>query len=167
VAGKGREKYMTDQEMMETIEAQEDALQFERFSNGDALAIGLALVDKAKTRGHAVAIDISRAGQQLFHYAFAGTSADNDQWIIRKNRSVARFGRSSLYMGAKLRREGTTLENKYCISSTEYSSSGGAFPISLRGSGVVGSVTVSGLKQEDDHALVVETLREFLSQGSS
>jgi len=32
----------------------------------------------------------------------------------------------------------------------------------LKGTGVVGTATVSGLAQEDDHALVVESLRAFL-----
>jgi len=149
--------------LMDQIAGEERELQFESFSNEDALRLGLMLVDKARARGHAIAIDISRGGQQLFHYAFAGTSADNDGWIARKNRVVARFGRPSLWVGAKLRVEGLGLEEKYFISSLEYSPHGGAFPIILRGSGPVGIATVSGLKQEEDHALVVEALREFLA----
>ena len=79
-------------ELLATIAGQERELQFERFSNDDAWALGLALVEKARARRLAVTIDICRGAQQLFHYAFAGTSADNDQWVIRKNRVVARFG---------------------------------------------------------------------------
>ena len=41
---------------------------------------------------------------------------------------------------------------------TEFAAHGGCFPISLAGSGVIGSVAVSGLPQRVDHELVVEAL---------
>ena len=40
---------------------------------------------------------------------------------------------------------------------------GGAFPIRVRGVGLVGTVTVSGLPQLEDHRLVVTTLERFLA----
>jgi uncharacterized protein (UPF0303 family) len=43
-----------------------------------------------------------------------------------------------------------------------YAAHGGAFPVNVRGVGVVGTVAVSGLPQLEDHALVVEVLAEFL-----
>ena len=36
--------------------------------------------------------------------------------------------------------------------------------VEVRGVGMVGTVTVSGLPQAEDHRLVVETLRDFLAQ---
>ena len=40
---------------------------------------------------------------------------------------------------------------------------GGSFPIRVRDVGVVGSVTVSGLPEADDHAFVVEMIEAFLA----
>jgi len=94
--------------LLKELEEQEAELQFERFTNEMALELGLALVEAARIGRHAVTIDISRAGQQLFHYAFAGTSPDNDQWIIRKNRVVDRFHHSSLLIATRLKRSGKT-----------------------------------------------------------
>jgi uncharacterized protein (UPF0303 family) len=39
---------------------------------------------------------------------------------------------------------------------------GGAFPIIIRGVGVVGTITVSGLPQAEDHAFVVRMIAEHL-----
>jgi len=144
------------------LEAQEAELQFKSFSNEDALELGLAMVERARSRGLSVTVDISRAGQQLFHYACPGTSADNDQWIIRKSRAVLRFGHSSMLLGVRLKLSGLGLEEKYCVSPLEYSAHGGSFPLIIRGTGVIGTITVSGLPQEEDHALVVESIRAWL-----
>ena len=41
---------------------------------------------------------------------------------------------------------------------SDYATHGGSFPLTVRGAGIVGSVTVSGLPQRADHELVVEAL---------
>jgi uncharacterized protein (UPF0303 family) len=47
---------------------------------------------------------------------------------------------------------------------SRFAAHGGAAPIRVAGAGVVGVVTVSGLVQADDHALVVEALRTFVNR---
>lgn len=147
--------------LLQTLRMQEDEIQFASFSNGSALEIGLALLKGAVTKGKAVTIDITRYGQQLFHYAMEGTSADNDEWIRRKINVVRRFGHSSYYMGVYLKNAGQTIQEKYLIPESEYAAHGGSFPLIMYGAGVVGAITVSGLTQAEDHELVVETLRQF------
>jgi len=66
---------------------------------------------------------------------------------------------------AKVLVESFGIEEKYCVSPLEFSAHGGCFPVCIKGSGLVGTVTVSGLPQADDHALVVECIREFLDKG--
>jgi uncharacterized protein (UPF0303 family) len=150
----------------EELLAQEAELQFERFDNDTALALGDALVTAAREEGLAVTVDIRRGEQQLFHAALAGTAADNDAWIERKNRVVRRFGHSSFYVGTLL--EGTTMEEKFLLDGTRFAAHGGAFPVMVRDVGMVGTVTVSGLPQAEDHRLVVTVLRRFLGlQGAS
>lgn len=152
------------EEVLRRLRQQEEELQFARFTNDDALAVGLALVEAARGVGKAVAVDIARNGQQLFHFAMAGTSGDNNGWIERKNRVVARFGHSSYYVGTSLKNIGQTIEEKYLLPSTEYAPHGGAFPLIIRNVGVVGTITVSGLPQQEDHELVVTTLRSYLAE---
>ena len=149
---------------LDTLLAQEDELQFRTFTNTDAWELGCALVDAAQRDRLAVTVDIRRGDQQLFHAALPGTQHDNDLWIERKNRVVRRWGHSSFYIGTLHREEGTTLADRQLVDRTEFADHGGAFPVNVRGVGLVGTVTVSGLPQADDHRLVVEVLRAFLAE---
>lgn len=62
---------------------------------------------------------------------------------------------------------------KYALTSSsggavadEFAIHGGGWPIRVRGvEGIVAVVVVSGLKQEDDHAVVAETIRELVAEG--
>lgn len=149
------------EETLALLLQQEADLQFREFTNDTAWHVGARLVEVARQRGLSVAVDITRHGHQLFHYALPGTSPDNDAWIQRKNRVVNRYGHSSFYIGMRYRSQGTTFEEKSLLDPREYAAHGGAFPLIIRDVGVVGTVTVSGLPQEEDHHLVVSVLREF------
>jgi len=144
------------------VERQERDLRFATFTNDDAWELGCLLVRLAAERGLAVTVDVRRGTQQLFHAARPGTTADNDSWVARKVRVVERFGTSSYLQGLRARARGTTFAEAHDLPLQEYAAHGGAFPVHVEGVGVVGAVTVSGLPQADDHALVVEAVRTFL-----
>ena len=148
--------------LLDSLLAQERDLQFTGFDNDTALTLGLRFVEVARAESLAITIDICRNGQQLFHYAMPGTSPDNDDWIVRKNRVVARFGHSSYYQGVLYKSLNTTMEARSLLDPHVYAPFGGAFPLIIAGVGVVGTITVSGLPQKEDHALVVRVLAEFL-----
>lgn len=148
------------------IARQERDLQWNAFSEEDAWEVGSTLRALAAERMLPIVIDIRRftphlgnqAGAPLFYAAMGGTSPDNSEWARRKANLVARLHRSSYQVGLHLRSRKTTLEEKYGLPTADYASHGGAFPITLAGTGVIGSVTVSGLPQREDHELVVEAL---------
>lgn len=144
------------------LEAQERQLVFTHFTNDDAWTIGARLVEIGRARSLPVTIDIRRHGHQLFHVALAGTAPDNDHWIQRKINVVNRFGESSFLVGRRLAAAGDALDTDRGIDPMEFAAHGGAVPIRIADVGVVGTVTVSGLPQAADHALVVEVLSEFL-----
>ncbi|MEU6144184.1 heme-degrading domain-containing protein [Streptomyces sp. NPDC047081] len=149
---------------LEELEGQERRLVFTRFTHEDAWALGSLLVDLARERQAPVAIDIHRAGQQLFHAALPGSTPDNDAWIARKRRVVERYGEASYLVGTRFRAKGTTFEDSSRLDPDEYAAHGGSFPINVEGVGVIGAVTVSGLPQLQDHRFVVEALEEFLKR---
>ena len=145
------------------LEQQERELVLPHLDNDDAWALGCLLVELATERGLPVVVDVRRAGQQLFHAARPGTTADNDSWVERKSRVVMRFGASSYLVGLRSRARGTTFAEQHQLPHQEYAAHGGSFPLRVQGVGLVGTVTVSGLPQADDHALVVEGLRRHLA----
>ncbi len=151
-----------DQDGISELEEQERRLVLTRFDHADAWRLGSLLAEMAGERRLPVAIDIRRGAQQIFHYALPGSSADNDAWIARKSRVVERYGESSYLVGTRFRAKGTTFEASSRLDVDRYAAHGGSFPLRVAGVGVIGSVTVSGLAQADDHALVVEALERFL-----
>lgn len=151
-------------EILERLLQEESELQFTSFNEDKAWELGNLLVNMARGRHLSVTIDITRGAHQLFHFGMKGTSADNDEWVKRKVRLVYRFGHSSFYIGQLLKSKNKTIEQSYLVSENEYAPHGGCFPIIIKDTGVVGTVTVSGLPQEEDHKLVVEALRAFLAK---
>ena len=152
-------------DLLASLLEQERRIQFRAFTNATAWQVGAQLAERGRAEQLPITIDICRNGQQLFHYALPETSADNDMWIVRKNRVVNRFGHSSYYMGTLLKSLDSTIEEKFLLDPREYAAHGGAFPIIIAEVGVVGTVTVSGLAQSADHQLVVSALEGFARQG--
>jgi uncharacterized protein (UPF0303 family) len=147
---------------------QEAALCLPQFDSNDAWKLGSLLRDLAVTRGQAIVIDIRRFGQppqQLFYTALPGTTPDNARWVGRKSNVVARFHRSSYQVGLYLAQHGLTFTEKYALPEADYAAHGGSFPLHVIGVGVIGSVTVSGLPQREDHNLVVEGLCLLLGRN--
>jgi len=142
---------------------EEQELQFTNFNEDTAWQIGSRLVERARKEGLPITIDIKRGRHQLFHASLCGTSADNDEWIKRKVRLVYRFGHSSFYMGQLLKNKGKRIEEAYLISEHHYAPHGGCFPVISKDTGMIGTITVSGLAQEDDHKLVVQAIRDHLA----
>lgn len=145
------------------VEEQERTLLFGRFDNSDAWRLGCLIVELALERELGVTVDIRRGTQQLFHAALPGTTADNDGWVERKVRVVERFAASSYLVGLRAEAGGASFASRRDdLPASLYAAHGGSFPIRVAGVGVVGAVTVSGLPQADDHALVVEAISAFL-----
>lgn len=154
---------MTGRELLDELEAQESRLVFDRFDEGTAWDLGVALREAALSAGLPVAISIRRNGRRLFHAALPGSSADNDGWLARKSAVVDRYSRSSLRVGEQFRVDGKSFEEDSRLDVTLFAAHGGAFPIVVRGTGCIGTVAVSGLPQLEDHRLVVEVLEDFLA----
>ena len=69
-----------------------------------------------------------------------------------------------LFMRQMLESKGKRIEEAYLLSESEYAPHGGCFPVIVKGTGMVGTITVSGLPQEEDHKLVVQAIGKYLAQ---
>jgi uncharacterized protein (UPF0303 family) len=143
---------------LEVIAKQERELVLPQFDEDIAWELGVRLREFALERRLPITIEVRRFGHPLFYSAMKGTTPDNAEWVRRKGNVVARLHRSSYAVGLGLQQTNSTLAEKYNLSSADYASHGGSFPLSVTGAGVVGCVTVSGLPQREDHELVVEVL---------
>ena len=144
--------------LLAQCEREEERLQFTSFSRADALALGLRLVEDAKTFPDPVAVEITVNGLVVFRYFPDGARLDSELWLARKRRSVELMDMSSLHFLAWLEANGETLESRK-LPADDYAAGGGGFPIRVRGTGMIGSVCVSGLPDHrDDHRLVTGAL---------
>ncbi|MGA2850374.1 MAG: heme-degrading domain-containing protein [Terracidiphilus sp.] len=151
-------------EDLERIALQERELQLPYLDARMAWELGFRLQSMAAERKLPVVIDIRRFGQQLFYTAMEGTKPDNAEWVRRKSNVVARFHSSSYAVGLKLKQKNETLTEQQGLPLADYATHGGSFPLTVKGAGVVGSITVSGLPQRADHELVVEAICGLLGR---
>ena len=147
---------------LDTIRRQEQALQFTSFDNDAALAIGNRIVEMAKADKVAVTVDVTVNRNPLFFHAMAGTSANNVDWIRRKSNLVNRTGHASFFVHTEAVNAGRDYDNLPTFDPKDYAAHGGSFPIVVKGTGQIGTITVSGLAGVDDHAMVVRALKWYL-----
>ena len=144
------------------VASETEALIFPSFDEGDAWALGRALVQMAQEDALGVVINIRTPERTLFHAALQGSAPLNELWARRKSNVAFAFGQSSLEVGCRHREKGQDLA-RHGFAFTDYADNGGAVPVVVAGVGVVAVVTVSGLPQLEDHAMVVSAMRAYLA----
>ena len=143
---------------LEKVAQQERLLIFESFDETTAWQLGTTLREMAELAGLSVTIDIRRGDDCLFFTAMKGTTPVNADWARRKRNLVNIFQRSSYALGlARANGEDVPADDE------DHAAHGGCFPIRVAGAGFVGTATVSGLPQREDHILVVEGLSKLLN----
>lgn len=147
---------------IETVKAEETALHIPTFHYDFAWKLGSLIRQKAAEQQHPVGIEIRHANDVVFATLLPGATIDNFGWTRRKCTVVHRFHRSSLRVRLEAEAKGYDFNAKFGLPVTDYVASGGGFPLILREGTLVGSVAVSGLPDVQDHALIVESLRELL-----
>ncbi len=145
------------------IKQQERELQFTRFNEDDAWALGMLMRETAVTQKLPIVIDIRMGARPLFYTALANTAEDNADWARRKINSVMKSHASSYRLYLEDHATGRSFVELRGLAPKDYVVAGGSFPINIKNVGVVGTVTVSGIPQRKDHGFVVECLCKFLN----
>lgn len=146
---------------LEIVTRQEDILQPAHFDAHDAWQVGLILRELGLQTGASLGLHISLLGAQVFHCGVGQPKPNFDRWIARKEKGTLECWKSSM----RLKLEALTggdLPQDHGFSNAEVGFVGGCFPIRLKTLGVVGAITVSGMRDTVDHQLAVDALAKFM-----
>jgi len=143
---------------LQRLALQEERLQLDRLDEATAWELGSRIKSLCEARQQSLTIEVRRAKETLFFYAMPGTNPQNAEWARRKRNTVELMHRSSYAVGLANQKESTSLPLKTGVPLADYAEHGGSFPLRVKGVGCVGAVTVSGVPQREDHAIVVEAL---------
>lgn len=141
------------------IEAQYKLLVFTQFDESTARQLGNMALEAAA--GQPVIVDIRRGDDLLFFGSNPGTSPANADWARRKRNLVNKLQLASYAVGLH-EKLGTNIIDLMALDRRDHTAHGGCFPIRVSGAGVVGTITVSGLPQRDDHKLATDCIAALL-----
>ena len=150
-------------EDIEIVKQQELSLVFEKFDEAVAAKLGHLAIELAISKTQSVIVSVRIAGSPVFLQALPGTAPVNFRWANRKANLVELYGKSSYLLGLNNQKTGSDLISVTGLSLNDYAAHGGSFPIRVSNIGLIGSVTVSGLPQREDHILVTTALAKFLN----
>ena len=134
-------------------------IELEKFTNRMALEMGLAVVELAKSRNQNIAIEICRLNQSVFMYIDDNLPADKHNWLRRKANVAKQFEESSLNVKNDLKDGNMTLEKTFGLDDKDFIAKGGSIPIFIKHAGMVATITVSGLHDEEDHKIIIDALK--------
>ena len=141
---------------------QERGLVFHKFDEHAAFAIGSLIRGRAVRETLGLVADIRLWDRPLMYFAMPGTTADNPNWVRRKANTVQRLQKSTYRLVLETGGQDRLFPPQRALPPEDYVLAGGGFPIRVRGIGVVGAVTVSGLHERDDHEVAVSAICEHL-----
>jgi len=141
---------------------QEKTLVFPEFNEEIAFRIGSAIRVSAIAAGLGIVADVRTWERPLFYMALPGTTGDNPNWVRRKANTVRTLGKSTYRVVLEKTFEGDAFPPRRGLDNMDVVLAGGGFPIRVRGAGLIGAITVSGLHERDDHRVVVDAICDHL-----
>ena len=147
---------------IENVANQERELQFSSLTRSDLDRLIDVFLNKTRMSNQPISIEIRVYNKSIFYYSNEGATKDQENWIFRKSNTCSHFNMSTLMLKLKMEEKSKTLAD-YSLSTENYAPYAGSFPLSVRNVGQIGTITVSGMSQLDDHRFVVEGLEEYFS----
>ena len=138
-------------------------IDFDTFTNDDAVDLGLTAVEVISEWQLNLAVDIVLAGDLVFRAKLGNTGPDNDPWLRMKAATAMRFAEPSLLVRRRHEEAGTPFEDRDDVDHDAFKAHGGSVPIKVNGE-TVGSITTSGEPDVVDHATSAEAVRRYLAR---
>ena len=146
-------------QMLEAVRAELATLELIKFDEADAWALGNWMRDRALAEGHPIVVDIRQGDAPLFSVMLPSATAANFDWARRKRNLSLLVGQSSWELSLE-KAAGTDFAALMGLDQRDYTPHGGCVPIRVAGvAGIVATVTVSGLPQQQDHEFAVAALK--------
>ncbi|MBU1176529.1 MAG: heme-binding protein [Alphaproteobacteria bacterium] len=139
---------------------QEQTLIFSNFDENTAFTLLGHARDLALAEGVGVGVLVKFWDRPLAFGSTPGYTHGNYLWAHRKANTVRLVLKSSYRV--RIEQDRQLFEDRWGVSAEEYAISGGAFPITVRGAGIVGAAVVSGLDERDDHRLITAAIARTL-----
>ncbi|KAF4445684.1 hypothetical protein FALBO_17154 [Fusarium albosuccineum] len=155
---------------IEALKADGDSFTLASFTTEDAFELGNLLYARLypfalEGKPTLISISLVNSSQVLYQTVTGpGVMPDNESWVQRKRNTVLRFGNSTWFMHNKFKGDEEAFAAKFAIGDSQkgnYAIHGGGIPIRVQGvEGIVAIVVVSGLKQDQDHGVIVDVIKE-------
>lgn len=134
-------------------------IELDSFSNKIAFDMGLAIIDIAKSRNQHIAVEICRLNHTVFLYVDDNLPTDKHNWLRRKANVAKQFEESSLSVKNDLKEGNMTLDKTFALDEKDFLAKGGSIPIFVKNAGMIATITVSGLHDEEDHKIIIDALK--------
>lgn len=138
------------------IKKQETELLFNEFNELVAHSLGERIRERALREKLTIVVDIRTFDRQVYFMAMPGTTADNAEWVRRKFNLVRQVQKSSYRAVLENKTDADHFLPRRGLDNADFVLAGGGFPIRVKGAGVIGCITVSGLHERDDHQVAVD-----------
>lgn len=156
---------MLDEAQMELLKQcteQEEKYRFTELTHNDICKLGEYLKDISITLEKPVAVEAALGDFVVYRYYPQGRGINEEAWIAGKRNTVMAFGISSKHAMLKMMNKGLTQSSHFtALDPGKFALSGGGFPLKLKNGLLAGSICVSGLKDDEDHRILVQALQRF------
>jgi uncharacterized protein (UPF0303 family) len=148
-------------EDIQKIIAQEQGIVFPAFDEHVAFALATIVRERAVKEKLRIACGIRLWDRPMVYFGMPGATGDNEHWVRRKSNCVQRMLKASYRSKLEYNDEKSFPPHRN-LPIEDYALSGGAFPLQVKGAGIIGAATVSGLHERDDHEVVVAAICQYL-----
>src|SRR3954470_7975091 len=134
--------------------AQEDEARFPRFDSQAAIKLGRRLLERGDRDRLPIAFEVYVGDRLAFRAALPGSNAENDRYLASKLAIARESGHPTLFTSREYRDRLAADPSLRDERRASYGPYGGCVPLRRSDGTVAGYATVSGLSEQDDHAMV-------------
>jgi len=154
-------------EWLEMVRTQEQILRGDALNGEQAFRLADIMRRRAlEDYGQGVAMQIIMHGSTILSYKMDGSGNNNDWWMSRKLNTSTLTGMSSIRALMEVCEGNIEVDSEFTHGGDNgnFALCGGCFPYRSAQGKLLGFVLASGLKHQDDHMLIVNSLAELMGK---